>query len=113
MPVAPSRMYHFRLLRENIFRKLCPVAGMKIRNRMVAKRNLKNPIVRGGAIVTAILAETQLPPHTIIAKTRSAYDVMGFSVTEFHQVISMLANLLSIKENELSGESQGLKRLCN
>jgi hypothetical protein len=80
---------------------------------MVAKKNLKNPIVRGGAIATAILAETQDPPHTIIAKTRSAYDVMGFSVTEFHQVISMLANILSIKENELSVKSQGLKRLCN
>ncbi len=80
---------------------------------MVAKKNLKNPMVRGGAIVTAILAETQDPPHTSIAKTRSAYDVMGFSVTGFRQVIFMLANLLSIKENELSVESQGLKRLCN
>ncbi len=79
---------------------------------MVAKKNLKNPIVRGGAIDTAILAETQLPPHTIIAKTRSAYDVMGLSATEFHQVISLLANILSIKENELSFESQCLKRLC-
>jgi len=79
---------------------------------MVAKKNLKNPIVRGGAIVTAIFAETQLPPHTIIEKTRSAYDVMGFSSTEFHQVISLFANILSIKENELCVESQGLKRLC-
>jgi hypothetical protein len=58
------------------------------------------------------LAETQLPPHTIIAKTRSAYDVTGLSAMEFHQVISLLANILSIKENEPSVESQGLKRLC-
>ncbi len=79
---------------------------------MVAKRNLKNPIVSGGAIATVILAETHDPPHTIMAKTRSAYDVMGFSATAFHQVISLLADMPSIKENELSVKSQCLKRLC-
>ena len=79
---------------------------------MVAKRNLKNPIVRGGAIATAILAETHDPPHTIMAKIRSAYDVMGFSATEFHRVISLLAYILSIKENEPTVKSQCLKRLC-
>jgi hypothetical protein len=69
--------------------------------------------VRGGAIDTVILAETHDPPQTNIAKMRSAYDVMGFSATEFHQVISLLASILSINENELSVESQCLKRLCN
>ena len=80
---------------------------------MVAKKNLKNPIVRGGAIATAILAETQDPPQTNIAKMRSAYDVMGLSGTGLHQISSLFANAPSIKENELSVESQGLKRLCN
>ena len=79
---------------------------------MVAKRNLKNPIVRGGAIATAILAETHDPPHTIMAKMRSAYDVMGLSGTDLHQVSSLFATASSIKENELSVKSQCLKRLC-
>jgi len=69
---------------------------------MVAKTNLKNPIVRGGAIATVILAETHDPPHTIMAKMRSAYDVMGFSGTGLHQVSSLFAITSSIKENELS-----------
>ena len=79
---------------------------------MVAKRNLKNPIVRGGAIATVILAETHDPPHTIMAKMRSAYDVMGFSATDLHLISSWFATASSIKENELSVKSQCLKRLC-
>ncbi len=78
------------------------MVGKKSKNRLVAKRNLKNPMVRGGAIATAILAETHDPPHTNIAKMRSAYDTRGLSGTGHHQASSLFANAPSIKENELS-----------
>jgi hypothetical protein len=67
IPVIPTNKNHFKLPRLKTCLDSGSVARRRIRNRMLAIKNRKNPIVIGGASATVIFAETQDPPQKAIA----------------------------------------------
>lgn len=72
IPVIPARNRILKLDLWNIRLGSDSVANSRIMKRILAERNLKNPIVMGGAIPTVIFAEGQLPPQNAMATTSIA-----------------------------------------